>query len=67
MTEKIDMDEKVKILAGQLPGVMGAVHGLHSEVVKDGALSARTKELMMWQSQFPSAVSTVSGSMFLKQ
>ncbi|RXA19038.1 carboxymuconolactone decarboxylase family protein [Methanosarcina sp. MSH10X1] len=41
------MDEKVRILAGQLPGVMSAVHGLHSEVIKDGALSAKTKELMM--------------------
>lgn len=29
------------------PGVMNALMGLHSEVVKDGALSAKTKELMM--------------------
>jgi AhpD family alkylhydroperoxidase len=47
LTEKIDMDEKAKALAAQLPGVMKALSGLHSEVVKDGALSARTKELMM--------------------
>jgi AhpD family alkylhydroperoxidase len=47
LTEKIDMDERMKIMAGQLPGVMNALSGLHSEVVKDGALSARTKELMM--------------------
>ncbi|MDW5549357.1 carboxymuconolactone decarboxylase family protein [Methanosarcina sp.] len=47
MTEKIDMDERLKVMAGQLPGVMNALSGLHSEVVKDGVLSARTKELMM--------------------
>jgi AhpD family alkylhydroperoxidase len=47
LTEKIDMDEKQKIMAGQLPEVMNALSGLHSVVVKDGALSARTKELMM--------------------
>jgi AhpD family alkylhydroperoxidase len=47
LTEKINMDEKLKIMAGQLPEVMNALSGLHSEVVKDGALSARTKELMM--------------------
>ncbi|MHB8101657.1 MAG: carboxymuconolactone decarboxylase family protein [Methanosarcina sp.] len=42
------MDEKLKIMAGQLPEVMAALSGLHSVVVKDGALlSARTKELMM--------------------
>jgi hypothetical protein len=43
LTEKIDMDEKQKIMAGQLPEVMNALSGLHSVVVKDGALSARTK------------------------
>ena len=47
MTERSDMDEKLKIMAGQLPEVMNALSGLHSVVVKDGALSARTKELMM--------------------
>jgi len=47
LTDKIGMDEKLKIMAGELPEVMNAVSGLHSEVVKDGALSARTKELMM--------------------
>jgi AhpD family alkylhydroperoxidase len=47
LTEKIDMDEKMKMMAGQLPGVMSAFAGLHNEVVKDGALSARTKELIM--------------------
>jgi AhpD family alkylhydroperoxidase len=47
LTEKIDMDEKQKIMAGQLPEVMAALSKLRSEVVKDGALSARTKELMM--------------------
>lgn len=47
MTEKIDMNERMEAMAGQLPGVMNALMGLHSEVVKDGALSARTKELMM--------------------
>ena len=40
------MDEKLKVMAGQLPGVMNALSGLHSEVIKDGVLSARTKELM---------------------
>ena len=34
-------------MAEQLPGVMKALMGLHSEVVKDGALSARTKQLML--------------------
>ncbi|KKG11650.1 4-carboxymuconolactone decarboxylase [Methanosarcina sp. 1.H.T.1A.1] len=47
MTEKIDMNERLEAMAGQLPEVMNALMGLHSEVVKDGALSARTKELMM--------------------
>lgn len=47
MTEKIDMEERMKMMAGQLPGVMSAFAGLHNEVVKDGALSARTKELIM--------------------
>ena len=47
MTEKIDMDEKAKALAAQIPEVMKAMSGLHSEVVKDGALSAKIKELMM--------------------
>jgi AhpD family alkylhydroperoxidase len=42
-----EMNERMKEMAGQLPGVMDALMGLHSEVVKDGALSARTKELMM--------------------
>ncbi|AKB60441.1 carboxymuconolactone decarboxylase family protein [Methanosarcina mazei] len=47
MTEKIDMDERAKAMAEEIPGVMQALMGLHSEVVKDGALSAKTKELMM--------------------
>ena len=47
MTERINMNEKMGAMAGELPGVMNALMGLHSEVVKDGALSARTKELMM--------------------
>lgn len=41
------MNERLEAMAGQLPEVMNALMGLHSEVVKDGALSARTKELMM--------------------
>jgi len=41
------MDEKAKALAAQIPEVMKAMSGLHSEVVKDGALSAKTKQLMM--------------------
>ena len=41
------MDEQLRIMAGQLPGVMNALSGLHSEVIKDVDLSARTKELMM--------------------
>jgi AhpD family alkylhydroperoxidase len=41
------MDQKAKELAAQIPGVMNSLAGLHSEVVKDGALSAKTKELMM--------------------
>ncbi|MHC1756733.1 MAG: carboxymuconolactone decarboxylase family protein [Methanosarcina sp.] len=47
MKEKIDMNERMEAMASELPGVMNALMGLHSEVVKDGALSARTKELMM--------------------
>jgi AhpD family alkylhydroperoxidase len=47
LTEKIDMDEKAKALAVQIPEVMKAMSGLRSEVVKDGALSAKIKELMM--------------------
>jgi AhpD family alkylhydroperoxidase len=42
-----EMNERMKEMAGQLPGVMNAMMGLHSEVLKDGALSAKTKELMM--------------------
>ncbi len=41
------MDERAKAMAEEIPGVMNALMGLHSEVVKDGALSAKTKELMM--------------------
>ena len=41
------MDERAKAMAEEIPGVMNALTGLHSEVVKDGALSAKTKELMM--------------------
>ena len=47
MTDRIEMDEKQKALAAQLPEVMNALAGLHSEVAKDGALSAKTKKLMM--------------------
>jgi AhpD family alkylhydroperoxidase len=47
LTEKIDMNERAKAMAEQIPEVMNALMGLHSEVVKDGALSAKTKELMM--------------------
>lgn len=47
MVEKVDIDEKLKIMAEQLPEVMNAFSGLHSEVVKDGALSSRTKELII--------------------
>jgi len=47
LTDKIDMDEKMKVMVAQLPGVMNALAGLNSEVVRDGALSARTKEIMM--------------------
>ncbi len=47
MVEKVDIDEKLKIMDGQLPEVMNAFSGLHSEVVKDGALSSRTKELII--------------------
>lgn len=46
-TEKIDMNERMEAMVGELPGVMKALMGLHSEVVKDGALSAKTKEIMM--------------------
>ncbi len=41
------MDEKLQIMADQLPEVMNALPGLYSEVIKDGALSAKMKELMM--------------------
>lgn len=47
MTEKIDTNRRTEAMVEQLPGVMNALMGLHSEVIKDGALSARTKELMM--------------------
>lgn len=47
MTGKTDMNEKLVAITGQLPGVMNALMGLHEEVVRDGALSAKTKELMM--------------------
>jgi AhpD family alkylhydroperoxidase len=47
LTDKIDMDEKMRVMVAQLPGVMNALAGLNSEVVRDGALSARTKELIM--------------------
>jgi len=47
LPEKIDMDEKAKALAMQIPEVMTVFSGLHSEVVKDGALSAKSKEIMM--------------------
>lgn len=47
MIDITEMNERMKEMAGQLPGVMDALMELHSEVVKDGALSARTKELMM--------------------
>ena len=46
-TEKIDMNERMEAMAGEIPGVMKALMGLHAEVVKDGALSAKTKEIMM--------------------
>ena len=47
MTKKTDVDEKAKELAAQIPDVMKALSELRAEVVKDGALSAKTKELMM--------------------
>jgi AhpD family alkylhydroperoxidase len=47
LTEKIYMNERAKAMAEQIPEVMNALMVLHSEVVKDGALSAKTKELMM--------------------
>lgn len=47
LKEKIDMDERLKVMTEQLPGVMNALSELHFEVVKDGALSAKTKELIM--------------------
>jgi len=47
LTENPNVDEKAKALAAQIPKVMKAFSGLRSEVVKDGALSAKTKQLMM--------------------
>lgn len=47
MTEKVDRDERLKVMATQLPGVMNAFSELQSEVFKDGALSARTQAIMM--------------------
>jgi len=47
LTENPNVDEKAKALAAQIPEVMKAFSGLRSEVVKDGALSAKTKQLMM--------------------
>lgn len=47
MTEKVNMNKRMEAMMEQLPGVMKALMGLHSEVVKDGALSARTKQLML--------------------
>jgi AhpD family alkylhydroperoxidase len=39
--------EMTNEMTNQIPEVMNAVMKLHGEVVKDGALSAKTKELMM--------------------
>jgi hypothetical protein len=39
------VDEKAKELTAQIPEVMKALMGLRSEVVKDGALSAKKKNL----------------------
>ena len=47
MTGKIEMNDKLAEMTTQIPEVMNAVTKLHGEVVKDGALSAKTKELMM--------------------
>ena len=47
MTEKIDMNEKLAAMAEQMPDVMNAFMAFHGEVGKDGALSAKTKKLMM--------------------
>lgn len=41
------MDKRLEVMTAQLPRVMNSFFEFHSEVVKDGALSARTKELMM--------------------
>jgi AhpD family alkylhydroperoxidase len=47
MNEKIGMNEKAKALATQIPEVMNALSGLHSVAIKDGALSAREKAIMI--------------------
>lgn len=47
MTEKIDMNEKIAAMTKEVPGVMNALMGLRGEVVRDGAISAKNKELMM--------------------
>ncbi len=47
MTERTNINQKLEVMATQLPGVMNSFSEFHSEVVKDGALTARTKELIM--------------------
>ncbi|MDD3043252.1 MAG: carboxymuconolactone decarboxylase family protein [Methanosarcinaceae archaeon] len=47
MAQKIDMEERIASLGKQMPEVMGALGRLHEEVTREGALSTKTKELMM--------------------
>ena len=47
MATKVDMEERKAAIGKEIPEVMKALGGLHEEVMKDGALSAKTKELML--------------------
>jgi AhpD family alkylhydroperoxidase len=47
VAEKLNVDERVNAMASEIPEIMKAFFGFHSEVVKDGALSAKMKELIM--------------------
>ena len=47
MEKKASLEEKMAALGKEIPGVMGAFTELHREATKDGAISAKMKELMM--------------------
>ena len=47
MVAGTDIQEKFEAFGKQIPDVARALMKLHDEVAKDGALDAKTKELMM--------------------